>query len=130
MDRRTGKRGDGGFSLSDGTPGRKAPLSEEDGRRFAGSPAVPPPHPFLCSSPFLFLFRDFLDPPHPLSLSLFSSLSLRLFGAVLPYFFRWGDTTQLPEKTLRQFPTGEPISIIAGVLHLAGENPLLDRPLS
>lgn len=75
MDRRTGKRGDGGFSLSDGTPGRKAPLSEEDGRRFAGSPAVPPPHPFLCSSPFLFLFRDFLDPPHPLSLSFLLSIS-------------------------------------------------------
>lgn len=81
---------------------------------------------FLAS--FLFPFRDFLDPSHPLT--LFSSLSHRLFGAVLPYFFRWGDTTQLPEKTLRQFPTGEPISIIAGVLHLAGENPLLDRPLS
>lgn len=76
MDRRTGKRGrDGGFSLSDGTPGRKAPLSEGDGRRFAGSPAVPPPHPFLCSSPFLFLFRDFLDPPHPLSLSFLLSIS-------------------------------------------------------
>lgn len=62
----------------------------------------------------------------------FSFLSpfLQLFGAVLPYFFRGDDTTQLPEKTLRHFPTGEPISIIAGVLHLEPGNPLLDHPLS
>lgn len=81
------KERDGGSVLSDGTPGPKAPLSEEDGRQFAGSLAVPPPHPFLCSSTFLFLLRDFLRSPHPLSplvLSLF--LFLQLFGAVRPYF--------------------------------------------
>jgi len=65
---------DEGSVLSDGTPGWKAPLSEEDGRRFAGSLAIPLPHPFLCFSPFLFLFRDFLG-----SLHLFSPLTLFLF---------------------------------------------------
>lgn len=94
--------------------------------------ALPPFHPLIHSfvpRRFFFFFAISLT-RLTLSLSPFSSLFPRLFGAVLPYFFRWGDTTQLPEKTLRQFPTGEPISIIAGVLHLAGENPLLDRPLS
>jgi len=137
---------DEGSVLSDGTPGWKASLSEEDGRRFADSFAIPLPHPFLCFSPFLFLFRDFLGSLHlfsPLTLFLFflsvplflsSSLFLSLYfsgnSSCSSLFFQGGDTTQLPEKTLRQFSTGEPISIIAGILHLEGENPLLDHPLS
>lgn len=85
-------------------PGKHPSLSEEDGRRFAGSPAVPPPHPFLCSSPFLFLFRDFLDPPHPLSLSLFSSLFPRLFGAVPPYFFSMGRYDAITGENVKTVP--------------------------
>lgn len=109
---------DGGSVLSDGMPGRKAPLSEEDGRQFAGSLTLPP----LSAIPLFFVSFSFsrllLAPLPPCFLS--PSLFLLLFAAViLLYFSEEGDTTQLLEKTLRQFPA--PISIIAGVLRLEGE---------
>lgn len=97
---------DEGSVLSDGTPGRKAPLSEEDGQQFAGSLAVPTPliHSFVLRHIFFFfaissachIFCVLLLPS-----SFSTSPVIRRCSSL---FFRGGDTTQLPRKTLRQFP--------------------------
>lgn len=84
---------DGGSVLSDGTPGRKAPLSEEDGRQFAGSLAVPPP----SSIPLFFVsfsfsrFPQLASPPPPSFLAFSFPLSISsVIRRCSSLFFRGG----------------------------------------